>query len=209
MEERRLVAVEVLDRQDHQQRPRRLQLFSVTMTRCAKTQRLTQFSTLAMAPHTLSRATNITDSPRMPLLLDIRNRSLRDGRDSLATSTPLSLIRTAKHISSRDRSTGDTMAAILMAIIQRKSTKDSLECRTTSTLQWCGEETAKFTSTKEASSGDLTHSSDLQSSRPTPNQSATGKAFQMTLTLPSNTPTATLTSSKVINITDSTTERSR
>lgn len=195
--------------QDPQQRQLELQLHHVKMTHFVEIPRLTQFSTLAMEQLTLSETTNITNSLRTQLLKVIRSQSQKVGQDFQATSMLPLPIRMERRTSSRDQSTGGTMDEISTENTQKKSMKVSPECLTTSTPQWSGVEMERFTSTKEVNSGDSTHLKDHQSSQHILNQSAIGKVFQKTSTLPFNTPMDTLTSSRATNITDSTTERSR
>lgn len=114
-----------------------------------------------------------------------------------------------RRTSSRDRNTGDTMDETWTGTTPRRSTRVSREYPMISMQQWCGVETARFTSIREASSGDSTRSKDHQLSRPIPNLSPTGKEFLTTLMLLYNTPTVTLTSSRVTNTTDSMTEHLR
>lgn len=193
---------------DRQLKRRKLRQ-SETTTFSAKSPKSMPSSTPATARRTRSAVTNITSSRRTPSPTGTLNPSRKAGPDFPTTSMPRSPTRMAKLTSSKAQSTGDTMAAIWTANTRKRSTRASPECRTTSTPPWCGAETAKFTSTKAVNSGASTHSSVRQSSRHTRNPSATGREFLMTSTQRFSIPTATLTSSKATNITDSTTEHSR
>jgi hypothetical protein len=199
-------AVQVLVHRDHQQKLQKLQQFCEMTTQFVKNQKLMRFSTQATDQHSLSVPTNTTNSQKTRLPTDIQNQSQKDGQDFQTALMLLSLTKTEKLISSKDRNTGDTTDATLMEITQKISMKALPAYPTILTLLWFGVEMERFTSIKEVNSGDSIHSRDHQSSQHIQNQLLTGREFPMTLMLPFNTLTDTLISSKAINTTDSTTE---
>ena len=200
-----LVVVEKQD-QDHQPKLPKLQQYYVMMMLYAKTLKLMPSSIQLMVQLLHSRVTSITNSQRTQLLMVIQKQSLKAGLDYQTILMLHLLTKMAKHISSKEPNTGDTMDAIWMVNIQKISVKDLLVFQTILMLLWYGEEMAKFTSIKAASSGDLIHLSDHQLKQHILNQSVIGKEFQITLMLPYNTPMDIHISSKETNITDLMTE---